>query len=185
MLDRRSLIASGLLHVLVPLTFFVFSLLHVFDKKIVEDQPIAVQLINVGPVTRATQVTQTPPVPDAKPDVPQTAPPKPAPPPTPTPPKPEPPKPEPPKPEPPKPDVPAPPKPEQDTDVRTAANCMNAFMVGTMHQWVRNPAAYDLARAAPAMVDTIIAGLTACPPRRAAARARKTVALKQRPHVAG
>ena len=112
MLDRRSLIASGLLHVLVPLTFFVFSLLHVFDKKIVEDQPIAVQLINVGPVTRATQVTQTPPVPDAKPDVPQTAPPKPAPPPTPTPPKPEPPKPEPPKPEPPKPDVPAPPKPE-------------------------------------------------------------------------
>ena len=53
-----------------------------------------------------------------------------------------------------------------DTDVRLAAACMNAFMVGTMHQWVRNPAGYNLARAAPAMVDTLIAGLVASPPRR-------------------
>jgi hypothetical protein len=112
MLDRRSLITSGVLHFAVLLAMLL-GLPHIFDKKIIEDQPIAVQLINVGPVTRATQVTQTPPVPDAKPDVPQTAPPKPTPPPTPTPPKPEPPKPEPPKPEPPKPDpTPAPPKPE-------------------------------------------------------------------------
>ena len=72
-----------------------------------------------------------------------------------------------------------------DTDVRTAANCMNAFMVGTMHQWVRNPAAYNLARAAPAMVDTIIAGLAACPPLRVAAPSRKPGSRKPHAHLAG
>jgi TetR/AcrR family acrAB operon transcriptional repressor len=72
-----------------------------------------------------------------------------------------------------------------DTDVPMAANCMNAFMVGAMHQWVRNPAAYDLAQAAPAMVDTIVAGLAACPPRRAASAPRKPIARKPRTHVAG
>jgi TetR/AcrR family transcriptional regulator, acrAB operon repressor len=60
-----------------------------------------------------------------------------------------------------------------DTDVRLAALCMNAFMVGVMHQWVSNPAAFDLERSAPAMVDALIAGLRACPPRRAAPAARR------------
>ena len=40
-------------------------------------------------------------------------------------------------------------------------------MVGIMHEWVLDPAAYDLARAAPALIDTFLAGLVAQPPRRA------------------
>jgi TetR/AcrR family acrAB operon transcriptional repressor len=55
-----------------------------------------------------------------------------------------------------------------DTDVGLAANWINSFMVGAMHQWVRNPGAYDLERAAPSMVGAMIAGLRACPPRLAA-----------------
>ncbi len=36
---------------------------------------------------------------------------------------------------------------------------MNAFMVGVMHQWVQQPGAYDLERAAPQMIDLFLAGL--------------------------
>ena len=53
----------------------------------------------------------------------------------------------------------------RDTDTRVAALGMNAFMVGVMHQWVRLPAAYDLERAAPQMIDLFLAGLCAHPPR--------------------
>jgi len=51
-----------------------------------------------------------------------------------------------------------------DTDTELAARCLNAYMVGVMHEWVQRPAAYDLARAAPAMIDCIMAGLVARPP---------------------
>ena len=53
------------------------------------------------------------------------------------------------------------------TDTRLAAEMMSAFMHGVMQQWVENPGAYDLAHAAPAMVDSLLAGLVARPPRRA------------------
>ena len=54
----------------------------------------------------------------------------------------------------------------RDTDTRLAARCLNAFMVGVMHEWVQAPKSYDLAQAAPAMIDSLLAGLTARPPRR-------------------
>ncbi len=54
----------------------------------------------------------------------------------------------------------------RDTDTRLAARCLNAFMVGVMHEWVQAPKSYDLALAAPAMIDTLLAGLTTRPPRR-------------------
>ena len=58
----------------------------------------------------------------------------------------------------------------RDTDTRLAARCLNAFMVGVMHEWVQTPKAYDLARAAPAMIDVVLAGLVARPPRRTRAK---------------
>ena len=54
-----------------------------------------------------------------------------------------------------------------DTDPVLAAHGLNALMVGIMHQWVLDQSSYDLAAAAPALVDTYLAGLAACPPRRA------------------
>jgi hypothetical protein len=123
MLERQSFICSAVVHLMVVLAA-VIGLPRLFQPKVIEDQPIAVQLVNVAPETRATQKNPTPPVPDQKPDVAQTEPPPKPQPPTPEPPKPEPPKPEPPKPEPPKPPPPkpevkpAPPKPPQkDQDV--------------------------------------------------------------------
>jgi len=56
--------------------------------------------------------------------------------------------------------------PEIDTSL--AAQGLNALMVGIMHEWVLDPAAYDLASAAPALIDAFLAGLAARPPRRAA-----------------
>ena len=53
-----------------------------------------------------------------------------------------------------------------DIDAALAAQGLNALMVGIMHQWVLDPSAYDLASAAPALVDTYLAGLVANPPRR-------------------
>jgi TetR/AcrR family acrAB operon transcriptional repressor len=55
-----------------------------------------------------------------------------------------------------------------DTDPVLAAHGLNALMVGIMHQWVLDPSSYDLAAAAPALVDTYLAGLAARPPRRPA-----------------
>ena len=40
-----------------------------------------------------------------------------------------------------------------DIDAALAAQGLNALMVGIMHQWVLDPAAYDLAAAAPALID--------------------------------
>ena len=51
-----------------------------------------------------------------------------------------------------------------NTDTELAARCLNAYMVGVMHEWVQRPEAYDLALAAPAMIDCILAGLVEKPP---------------------
>jgi hypothetical protein len=110
MLERQSFICSAVLHLMVVLAA-VIGLPHLLEPKVIADQPIAVQLVNIAPETRATQKNTTPPVPDQKPDVAQTEPPPKPQPPTPEPPKPEPPKPEPPKPQPPTPPPPPPPPP--------------------------------------------------------------------------
>ena len=68
----------------------------------------------------------------------------------------------------------------RDTDTRLAARCMNAFMVGVMHEWVQRPDAYDLRRAAPKMVDMFLAGLREEPPRRAAVADRRSGARRPR-----
>jgi TetR/AcrR family acrAB operon transcriptional repressor len=54
-----------------------------------------------------------------------------------------------------------------DTDVALAHQVMNSFMAGTMSEWLFAPQAFSLEDAAPAMVDMLLAGLQACPPRRA------------------
>jgi len=66
-----------------------------------------------------------------------------------------------------------------DTDPRLAAEMLKAFMVGVMHEWVQNPAAYDLERTAPSMIDTLLAGLATNPPRKA--RRRKDAPRSMRP----
>ncbi len=73
----------------------------------------------------------------------------------------------------------------RDTDTRLAARCMNAFMVGVMHEWVQEPGAYDLKRAAPKMIDVFIAGLRTHPPRRASPAGQVPAARRQRAPVAG
>ena len=54
-----------------------------------------------------------------------------------------------------------------DTDAALATLGLHALMVGTMHEWVLDPAAYDLHAAAPALIDLYLAGLRQSPPRRA------------------
>ena len=58
-----------------------------------------------------------------------------------------------------------------DTDTRLATTMMHAYVIGLMHEWVLDPADYDLAHAAPAMIDLFIAGLKAHPPRKASVAA--------------
>jgi outer membrane biosynthesis protein TonB len=106
-LTRGSLITSAIFHLALLVLVFV-GLPQLFTPKPLEDTPIAVQPVPQAPETRATQLTKTPPKPDAKPE-PQIAQA------TPEPPKPEPPKPEPPKPVPPPPPPPPPPKPPEPT----------------------------------------------------------------------
>jgi TetR/AcrR family acrAB operon transcriptional repressor len=55
-----------------------------------------------------------------------------------------------------------------DTDTRLCTNMMHAYVIGLMHEWVLDPGDYDLSEAAPAMIDTFVAGLEARPPRKAA-----------------
>jgi TetR/AcrR family transcriptional regulator, acrAB operon repressor len=58
-----------------------------------------------------------------------------------------------------------------DTDPFLATQGLHALMVGIMHEWVLDTSAYDLATAAPALIDMLLAGLKAAPPRRARAAA--------------
>jgi outer membrane biosynthesis protein TonB len=92
--ERGSFFFSAFLHAAVVIAFML-GLPRLWERKIAEDQPIAVQLINLAAETHATQVNRTPPTPDAKPELAQA----------------EPPKPEPPKPPPPKAEAPPPPPP--------------------------------------------------------------------------
>src|SRR5664279_1826323 len=63
----------------------------------------------------------------------------------------------------------------RDIDAALAAQGLNALMVGLMHEWVLDPSAFDLSLAAPALVDTYLAGLAAHPPRRPACTAPRTL----------
>lgn len=53
-----------------------------------------------------------------------------------------------------------------DTNTALAMQILHSFMVGVMHEWLLDPAAYDLAGHAEALVETIIAGLRVAPPRK-------------------
>lgn len=53
-----------------------------------------------------------------------------------------------------------------DTDSVLAARLLHAFMSGVMREWVLDKPAYDLGARAPCLVDTLLAGLVAHPPRR-------------------
>lgn len=97
---RGAFLFSCALHVAVVALFFVH--LPFLERPIPEETPIVVDLVNIAPETRATQKTETPPVPEKPKEVAQNEP-------TPPPPQPEP-KPEPPKPQPPPP-TPTPPAP--------------------------------------------------------------------------
>jgi TetR/AcrR family acrAB operon transcriptional repressor len=55
-----------------------------------------------------------------------------------------------------------------DTDVRLAAHALHAYVMGLMQAWVQDPQAFDLAGAAPALVDSMVTGLCTHPPRRVA-----------------
>ena len=57
-----------------------------------------------------------------------------------------------------------------DTDTALAAQALHAYIAGIMHEWVLDPTAYDLAVAAPALIDALLAGLRAAPPRARGAR---------------
>ncbi len=52
-----------------------------------------------------------------------------------------------------------------DTDVFVSLQALHSFMVGTMHEWLLDPGRYALDKAAPAMVDMVMAGLRGNPPR--------------------
>jgi TetR/AcrR family acrAB operon transcriptional repressor len=53
-----------------------------------------------------------------------------------------------------------------ETDVNVASHTLHAFMVGTIHEWLQDTQRYCLLTLASDMVDMVIAGLRACPPRR-------------------
>jgi TetR/AcrR family transcriptional regulator, acrAB operon repressor len=55
-----------------------------------------------------------------------------------------------------------------DVDPHLATQGLHALMVGIMHEWVLDPAAYDLRAAAPALIDMFLAGLRTNPPRKSA-----------------
>jgi TetR/AcrR family acrAB operon transcriptional repressor len=51
------------------------------------------------------------------------------------------------------------------TDTALAAQAMHAYIGGLMREWVQAPRSFDLAAAAPALIDVFLAGLQARPPR--------------------
>jgi outer membrane biosynthesis protein TonB len=77
--ERGSFLFSAFLHAAVVIAFML-GLPRLFERKIAEDEPIAVQLINLAAETRATQTNPAPPTPQAKPELAQSEPPKPEPP---------------------------------------------------------------------------------------------------------
>ena len=61
-----------------------------------------------------------------------------------------------------------------DTDPVIAAHVVHGFVIGLMHEWVIDPSAYDLAGAAPSIVELLVAGLCAHPPRKRRGIRRRT-----------
>lgn len=70
--------ASAVMHAAI-LAAIIIGLPTLFRPPIPEDQPIAVELVNIGPETRATHPNPNMPVPKAKPDIPVEAAPAPVP----------------------------------------------------------------------------------------------------------
>lgn len=54
------------------------------------------------------------------------------------------------------------------TDTFLATQGLHAYMVGLMHEWVLNPASYDLAACAEPLINCYLSGLTLSPPVRRA-----------------
>lgn len=77
--ERRGLILSAVLHLLVVLAV-VLGLPSVFETHVDEEQPLVVEVVNIGPKTLATMKAFTPPKPKAPPKVVQAQQPKPTPP---------------------------------------------------------------------------------------------------------
>jgi hypothetical protein len=75
---RRGLAFSGALHLILG-SLFIFGLPTLFHPPPPQEMPIAVQLVTMGPETRATHPNPNMPQPEAKPDVPIPAPPAPKP----------------------------------------------------------------------------------------------------------
>jgi hypothetical protein len=65
---RRGVVFSSFLHVAVVMLAYFHLWDLIFPPRPLEDTPIAVQLINLAPETRATKLNQTPPKPTAKPE---------------------------------------------------------------------------------------------------------------------
>jgi AcrR family transcriptional regulator len=55
-----------------------------------------------------------------------------------------------------------------DTDASLAAHALHAYVMGLMQAWVQQPHAFDLAAAAPSLVESMVTGLRTHPPRRSA-----------------
>ncbi len=70
--------ASAVMHVAI-LALIIIGLPTLFRPKVPEDQPIAVELVNIGPETRATHPNPNMPRPNAKPEIPIEAAPAPVP----------------------------------------------------------------------------------------------------------
>src|SRR5271156_6694164 len=84
---RRGLALSGILHLVLG-SVFIFGLPTLFHPTPPQEMPIAVQLVTMGPETRATHPNPNMPQREHKPDVPVPGPPAPKPEPEPTPPQP-------------------------------------------------------------------------------------------------
>src|SRR5271168_4012686 len=84
-IGRRGLALSGILHLVLG-SVFIFGLPTLFHPPTPQEMPIAVQLVTMGPETRATHPNPNMPEREAKPDVPVPGPPGPKPEPEPTPP---------------------------------------------------------------------------------------------------
>ncbi|MEO9135284.1 MAG: TetR family transcriptional regulator [Casimicrobiaceae bacterium] len=61
----------------------------------------------------------------------------------------------------------------KDTDTALATQALHAYIAGIMHEWMLDPTAFDLAAAAPALIDVVLAGLRVSPPRRMTASTRR------------
>ncbi len=72
--ERSGYIASGILHLGLVL-LFMLGLPNFFRHRLPEETPLVVQLVKIGPETRATQLTKTPPTREAKPEVAEAVPP--------------------------------------------------------------------------------------------------------------